>query len=250
MRRFGFFTCLVGLLFCSSARAVIFNFTYDTGMNPQAIAGFAAAGARWSALLSDPVTVNIHIGYTSLGAGILGQASSSEGTVPYSAYKTALAADANSANDATAVAHLPSGSAFGMYLNYTSNNPNGAGSATPYLDANGNANNTTINMTYANAKALGLLPANNAAQDATITFSSNFTWDFNPNDGITAGAFDFVGVATHEIGHSLGFISGVDILDINSPSGTTYYPDNAFTYVAPMDLYRFSSANFAQGVID
>ena len=52
------------------------------------------------------------------------------------------------------------------------------------------------------------------------TFSSAFSFDFNPDDGVTAGQMDFIGVAIHEIGHALGFISGVDTYDYyGGPSG-------------------------------
>jgi len=105
-------------------------------------------------------------------------------------------------------------------------------------------------MSNANAKALGLLAANNAAIDASITFSSNFSFDFDPTNGISAGFYDFVGVATHEIGHALGFISGVDVLDTNS-SGP-FFNDNQFTFISTLDLFRFSAASIGQGagVID
>src|SRR5205814_7577617 len=131
--------------------------------------------------------------------------------------------------------HLSSGIVVNMLLNRTSNNPNGTGSATPYLDNNNNANNSTLSIHNANAKVLGLRSATDAAQDASITFSSNFTWDFDPRDGITAGSFDFVGAATHEIGHALGFVSGEDILDTNS-SGT-FLPDSSFVNLSVLDLY-------------
>jgi hypothetical protein len=180
-----------------------------------------------------------------LGAGILGSASSTKQTYAYSAVASALVADASSADDATATANLPAGSAVNMLIIYTSNSPNGSGSATPYLDNDGDANNTTVRMTTANAKALGLLAGNNAAADASITFSSNFAWDFDRSNGIDGDKFDFVGVAVHEIGHALGFVSGVDILDVNS-SGT-YFADNVFTYLATPDLFRFSGASLAYG---
>ena len=228
-------------LFCAPAisRALTFNFVPSAGTSQAAINGFAAAGARWSSLFTDNVTVNVNIDFSALGVGILGSTGSSQGTTSYTNFKNALAADRTSTADFTAVANLQSGSAFSLLMNRTSNSPFGAGSATTFLDNDGDANNTTVRLTFANAKALGLLSANNTASDASISFSNLFSWDFNPTDGITAGAFDFVGVATHEIGHALGFISGVDILDGNS--STTFFADNQFTYVSPLDLFRHSA---------
>jgi len=84
------------------------------------------------------------------------------------------------------------------------------------------------------ARALGFLdptaqPGNLAAE---IGFNSAFSYDFDPNDGsdgpggdgIDAGKTDFEAVATHEIGHALGFIS--------NSGGTTPTP-------AIWDLFRF-----------
>ncbi|MDQ3818910.1 MAG: NF038122 family metalloprotease, partial [Acidobacteriota bacterium] len=58
---------------------------------------------------------------------------------------------------------------------------------------------------------------------ARIAFNSNFSFDFNPDDGITPGQTDFDAVATHEIGHALGF---------HSEEGATARP-------SVWDLYRF-----------
>lgn len=43
----------------------------------------------------------------------------------------------------------------------------------------------------------------------SVGFNANFNWDFDPSDGIDAGAQDFDGTAVHEIGHVLGFNSNV-----------------------------------------
>jgi hypothetical protein len=238
------------LLGAGNAQAALtFNFTTSTG-NAQADAAFSAAAQRWSNLFTDNVTINVSRGFTALGTGILGSTSNSQANYSYAAARDRLVLDATSSDDATATAHLQAGSAFGLLLNRTSNNPNGSGSATPYLDNDADANNMSLRLSNANAKALGLLSGTNAAQDGAITFSTAFTWDFDPTDGITAGAFDFVGVATHEIGHLLGFVSGVDVLDINSPPVNGPFADNQFTFVSPLDLYRYSNLSFASGVID
>ncbi len=240
---------LLGLMATAAVSHAQLVFNMNSTGNAQADAGFAAGGAMWSALFDDNVTVNLNIGFNALGPGILASAGSTQAFYSYGSVRNALIADATSLFDQTATANLQAGS-LSLLINRTSNNPNGAGSATPYLDNDGDANNTTIRLSNANAKALGLLGAHNVAIDANITFSSAFAWDFDPSNGITAGTYDFVGIAAHEIGHALGFISGVDILDINSPPVNGPFFDNQFTFVSALDLYRYSALSDASGALD
>ena len=223
-----------------------FALSYDPAIDPLALAGFQAAAARWSSALNDPITISLSISFRALGAGIIGSTGSSTGTVSYNSYKSALTLDRSSTNDTTAVASLQSGSSFNLLLNRTSNSPSGSGSATPYVDSDGDANNSTVRINLANARALGLYQSSGGLTDASITFSSAFAFDFDPSDGITPGLIDFVGVATHEMGHALGFTSGVDTLDTR----TTPLADDALTFVRPLDLFRYSDASVAAGVID
>ena len=245
-------TLVLGAIYSPLASAgIAFSFSDITpgGMIPQALLGFQTAADQWSSVLNDNITVNLDIGFTALGPTTLGSASSSTVTLSYSNFTSALAADATSSDDFTASAALQMGSTFNLLINRTSNNPNGSGSATPYLDNDGDTNNSTIWMTTANAKALGFSVA---GTDASISFNNAFSWDFDQSDGITPGAYDFTGVAAHEIGHALGFISGVDILDILSPPVGGPLSDEQFTFVSPLDMFRFSADSVSQGagVID
>lgn len=229
---------------------LIFNFTPAVGTSQAAIDGFTAAGNRWSSIFNDNVTVNINIGFSALGAGILASAGSTQANYGYANVRNALIADTTSTTDTTATANLQAGPALSLLLNRTSNSPNGSGSATPFLDNDGDANNSLMRMSNANAKALGLLAANNAAVDASITFSTAYSWDFDPNNGVNGTDFDFIGIATHEIGHALGFISGVDVLDINSPPVNGPFADHQFTFVSTLDLFRYSALSVQNSALD
>jgi hypothetical protein len=248
--------------------APVFNLNFISGTSAQAQSAFTQAAAIWSNALADSVTVNLTVGTASLGVGILASASSTQVIYSYADVRAAMVADSTSANDATAVANLQAGSSLKLMINRTLNN---GGSSTPYIDNNGPANtnlltdpvglnNKVINMTRANAKALGLDdtgllftdsdPLCTGLCDGYIAFNNSFSFDFDPSNGISSGQFDFVGIAVHEIGHALGFISGVDILDILSPGAQGFIADDRFLYVSPLDLYRCTAASAALGALD
>jgi hypothetical protein len=82
---------------------------------------------------------------------------------------------------------------------------------------------------YAEAEAIGLLPSSLPIADGYIGFSSIANFDFNPVGGVTAGDYDFEGLAEHEIEEVMGRITG---LQSTSPKWAT-----------PFDLYRYSAAS-------
>ena len=216
------------------AHALVFNLT-SMG-NADADAGFQTAASFWQGVFNDPVTVNITTGFGSLQAGYIGWSIPTFLSTTFSAVKPALASDSTSADDATIVAGLPAGTSYSRYINWTTDSPNGVNSPVPYVQSGV----TAMGLTTANAKAIGLVPGNAPGQDGQITFSNLFNFDFDPTDGIGAGLYDFVGLAVHEIGHAMGFMSGVDTLD--SVYGTTAYFDE---FTSLLDFTRCSAASKA-----
>lgn len=240
----------------SAASALNFDLTFTSGTALQEQQSFTTAANMWSAIFNDTTTVKLTVGTGALGANVLGQAGSREISYNYTDVRNALTADKSSALDNLAVSNLTAGSSFGMRINRTADNPNGFGSATAYVDNNGSANNSKISMTVANARALNLnfgvggVTGGCTNCDAFIQFNSNFSFDHIRNDGISAGSVDFIGIAVHEIGHAMGFISGVDVLDFYSPPGNGPFFADQFPFVSTLDLFRWSAASAAQGVID
>jgi hypothetical protein len=221
----------------TSVRAnVAFNLIPESGTPQYAIDGFNAAAQMWSSVLGNNITVNIQIGYASLGANVIGETSSAFVEPGYAQTLQALANSRVSSDDYSSYAHLQQGSSYTRLINHTSDNPSGANSATPYLDSM-----NRVGMTTATAKALGLVEAGTSL-DAAIRFSSDFNFDFNHNGPIAPGAMDFVGVAAHEIGHALGFVSGVDDIDY---LGGVYSGDTFSSNL--LDLFRYSLLSLSYG---
>ena len=219
------------------SNALVVSLNPAAGMDPNALAGFQAAANYWQSQLTDNVTVNVNVGFSALGPGILGSAGSTSAVFSVADVRAALIGDATSTNDMLAIGNLPTLSGLGGISFLTQVNSE-TGSTAVTLDNDNSDNNRFLDLNTANAKALGWIAPDPLAADASITFSSLFSWDFDQSNGVGAGLQDFVGVAIHEIGHALGFVSGVDIVDgyIGNPTNL----DNYAIYSA-LDFFRFSA---------
>ena len=233
------------------------QFNTNSVNDVDADAAIQAATNNWAVEFEDNITVNVNFSFANLGAGAIATSSNATQSNTYVAFRNALTNDVRSVDDLTTVSGLSTGSTFSVYINRTSE-ATGVGGITPYVDDDGGANNSNVVLTTANAKALGLRSATDTASDGAIVFNSGVPWDFDPSDGITPGTLDFVGVATHEIGHTLGFESGVDDLDsllfntggIGSIGGTPSISapdDNDLAFVTPLDFLRFSDDSVIAG---
>ena len=235
--------------------ALLFNFTTvgnladmqagNQGAAKQTLAqdvvdGFGEAGDLWSAIFDDPITINVDIDFDNLGVGILGSTGNVTAQSDFSPTKTALTNDATSADDATAIANFQPGTSLDMLTNKTQIPPS------PIVrDNDGSGNNFALDVPRSNLKALGILAGNDAASDGSITFSDQFNWDFDRTP--TGSQFDFVGVSAHEIGHLMGFTSGVDVVDITGGAGPLAPTDlNNFRVFSVLDLYRYSANSLAE----
>ena len=233
-----------------SAQAVDFVFTDVSVNGPMSAAqlgAFQAAANYWSSKLTDNVTVYINIAFDPLPQYVLGGTSSTFVSTSYSNIRSALTADAKSSIDAAAVANLQAGPAMSFYATQ--------GDLSSRFDNDGSANNTKLGLTTANAKAMGFSVGTDVANpDANITFATGYAADFvyTRVGGVPSNKIDFITVAEHEIGHALGFVSGVDDIDYCAGANNVCgLPDSANRFendwwYEPLDLFRFS----AKGVRD
>ena len=191
--------------------------------NPDAAASFERAAAEWEAAISTPIRVNINADLgTFTDPSIIGA------TDPIAGNPVNL--DYTTVRDRMAQRSMRSGNGVLAFLP-TSNQ------LTATVPAAGSFDKTTVGITRANQKALGLVPdaLTDTAVDGTITFNQSYSFDFNRSGGtVDLSKVDFQTAAAHEIGHVLGFISDVDDYDQDPTLN-----DNATT----LDLFRFAANN-------
>jgi len=199
------------LVAAGGAEALTFNVTYDASTASAPAAFFTAMGYAfqyYESLYTDPITINVHVGWgdingSPLGAGSLGQSlTAQQGNFTYAQIRTALTNDAKTPQDAAAIATLPVA------------DPTGGKSFV---------------MSNAEAKALGLLSGTNTATDGWVGFSQTASWTFDPNGRAMPGLVDFLGTAHHEITEVMGRYG--------------YGQNGSGLRDSPIDLFRYAGAN-------
>lgn len=235
-----------------------FNFTFDPGTTIQQMIGFEIAGNIWGKYLTDNVTINLQVGVTSgLGSNVIGGAlPGMRASQSYQSYRTALNSGPKSADDNTALSSLPNAANYTTAFLYYQNNQ-----AVWQTESQ-----STLNMTRAVAKSAGMsLTDGNTALDGYILFSNlanatangqavRWSYDYTRSSTQTTNTLDFLSTAIHEIGHVLGFVSGVDQpgllgmrtdLSRTTGSSTQAYKDgmrDRLQYTNPLDLFRYSGS--------
>jgi PEP-CTERM motif len=249
----------------ASALTIELRNTGGVEVGTNAYFGFTQAAKFWELMITNNVNVKLNVGFGALNPGVLGSTGSTTNGIGVGVVLPALQATGNSAIDAIAAANLPEtrasafvgGQAIDALISAPKVDANGVvtGVALPLsrvLDADASANNSGFSANTSLMKALGLTPTYTGANaaigaDGTVTFSTGFAWDFDPTNGIDADKFDFIGVAIHEIGHALGFRSGVDTYDNNVNFNGNI---GNFAVMSIWDIFRYSQQSAALGVND
>ena len=178
---------LPGTVVSGAASAFTINVVWDASVNsaPAAFKTDVMAVVQYlESKFTDPITVNINVGYGQidgqpLDAGALGESSTFLSSFTYSQLKNALVADAKTSTDAAAIASLPATDPVSGTHSYW--------------------------IATAEAKALGLLSGSGSSIDGYIGFdAASNTFDYDNTNGVSAGLYDFFGVVAHEITEVMG----------------------------------------------
>jgi len=194
--------------------------TSQLNQNATAKNAFIVAANHWEGIISTPITVIVDVDFgttifgTEFDDDVLGATGTEEDTFPYADARARLLANSPTTAESQLYNALP------------------AGPGVPTQLSSNAFSSLTVRMSRPNARALGFVNdvANPGsvplgAGDAAIGFNSSFDFDFNPNNGVAFDEIDFDSVATHEIGHALGFLS--------ESGGAVYAPPSIW------DLFRF-----------
>ena len=258
-------TCSTVILSNTTAKALNFNFTYAEDTTLEQRLGFEMAGKIWSSYLTDDIDVEIHVEMTDLlPKNVIGGALPGiDANQQFRHMYDQLDSDRTSVDDTLAFTTMATdnGKQFrGVADNYQINN------------------NQHINLTRANSKALGLIDSSSHDLDGYILMSNltaesvDWNYDFQ-NYNVPDNTLDYLSVALHEIGHVIGFVSGVDDpnwlsslfkaqesqstageIGRKNPESNGSYDQLGVeqNYVTMLDMFRFSeeSTSFTENYVD
>ena len=209
---------------------------------PAAKAAFLQAAANWEALIDAPISIVVDVDFGPTWFGetydddVLGETDSQvigDSSI-YADVRAALVANMTTSLQSSTYDLLPQGSV-----------PTNLGSTTYILAPS------------ATWRALGLISPvadpDGEKQDLgsppAIGFNSKWDFDFDPSDGIGVNQLDFNAVATHELGHALGFVSNVGDRELNrrDPIAVTIWDIFRFRPGVTLDSFGNTSRILSSG---
>jgi len=211
---------------------------------------FKIAALFWSRMFTNDATINLGVKFNALPPDVIGSTGSTHIVGTVQEWEDGVnATKSNSTIDQTAVLPTLTPSSFdgGGAISSIMNGTDASGTtstavADQFYSAGTEGAQEYLDLNTALVKAIGYNIGN--VTDGHVQFSSDFAFDFDPTDGIDSDKMDFLGVAIHEIGHALGFVSGVDLYDDyggpNGP-GAGLYNINDYAVLSALDMFRYSN---------
>jgi hypothetical protein len=193
---------------------MLINFVSDATVSASAKAQLTAVANLFDNFFTDPIKININVTFGALPATALAQSTANylPASIAYNGTTDSgspgilqrLIDDRTTADDKTAIDNLPV------------------------------SDTHTFKLTRANGKALGII-VSDSATDGSITFNnaSNFDYTHAGTGGnlADATAYDFFGVAAHEVSEIMGRVSFI-------VTGGQFN-----SYVQPLDLFKRDGSN-------
>ena len=176
----GVAVCLTPSAFAALVITPTFTAGFNTAFGANAVAAqnsWIAAANQFSTLYSDNIHININVDGVA-GTSVFGQSQFGLNSISYANLHTRLVADSTTPNDVAGLA---------------------VGGSIPLVDPRSDAH--TYYLSRAQAKALGYI-GDDLLNDGTTTFGAGNPFTFS--GPITAGTYDFQGIALHEISEVMG----------------------------------------------
>ena len=196
----------------ASGLNLVFNLSGN--VPAEAVTAIAEAEAYIESQFGDPITVIISVDFFNFGnGGIIGSTSSSDTAVSYSTVRAAMIAGMD--NDDTIQDFLPTGNTLSVRYTSTSTSV------------------TNENRVFFNRATFEATIGSIGGTDASMSFNTQFNFDYDPSNGVPSNRTCFQSVFIHEVGHALGFTSGTDFRASD---------------LEALDLFRFSRNDSVNGV--
>ena len=209
-----FSSVLFGMVISNTAHALVINATFDSSWLTNAPASATTAinvvDSMLGTLYSNPVTVNINFGWNSIAGTPL--ATNSLGATTFNNAPLYTLGYIESLMTAYSASH-PSNTVMSSVVSHLPVSVSNPGGSNGFF--------------LPEAVYAALTDISVGATNAYVGFGGGFNWQYTQTGGIAAGAYDFVGVALHEITHALGRVS-YEFVAPNTP------------FLTPLDLVRYN----------